>query len=701
MYLPFCKDWGNDRNMTFGTYTFSFFPTFSPALMIPLAVILVLLSLFSLLRGGRGSLLRFLCGALLLFALLDPILFIEDRHGEKDVALLLVDRSPSNQLGQRKETTDKALKELKNRLEAFPDIEIKQQEFGRDKDYAENGTQLYDSWRQSLNDINPRRLAGTIILSDGQIHDPLIEKTQDAPTHLILTDDPDAKDRRLKILSSPGFGLIGKELEIRLRAEDLGGSPGEQVEMAMTLNGERLAPENLILGQDHQLHLKIEHPGQNILELSIPQGADEITSINNKAILAIQGIRDRLKVLLISGEPYPGERMWRNLLKSDPAVDLIHFTILRPPNKQDATPISELSLIAFPVDELFIDKLRDFDLIIFDRFQHLGVLPDDYFQGIIDYVKAGGAILEAEGPTSAGQFGLTRTYLGQILTAKPSGEIRSFGFKPTLSDVGHKHPVTANLLDYRTGEWGRWFRQIVADPGEGQTLLNGADQLPLLVLNRVEKGRVAQLLSDHLWMWQRGFEGGGPYSELIRRTMHWLMQEPELEEEHLKASIQDGQMIVTRQSLLHQPKSVSATLPNGEKREIKIEETKPGQAQGRMNISEDGLYRVSDGDKTAFAASGSLISREFDDPRASPLPLKKIIQESGGKIVVSSGLDSSLPKLRRTSEKGAQSGSDWIGLKRNNDYTVTGHKQAPLLPEGAALVIILSAALFTWWREGR
>ena len=107
---------------------------------------------------------------------------------------------------------------------------------------------------------------------------------------------------------------------------------------------------------------------------------------NNRAIAVIEGIRDRLRVLLVSGEPHPGERTWRNLLKADASVDLVHFTILRPPEKQDGTPIKELALIAFPTRELFVDKLDQFDLIIFDRYRRQAVLPMAYLHNVADYV---------------------------------------------------------------------------------------------------------------------------------------------------------------------------------------------------------------------------------------------------------------------------------------------------------------------------
>ena len=136
-----------------------------------------------------------------------------------------------------------------------------------------------------------------------------------------------------------------------------------------------------------------------MVELEVAPIADELTTRNGKAVVAIEGVRDKLRVLLVSGEPHPGERMWRNLLKSDANVDLVHFTILRPPEKAvDGTPINELSLIAFPVADLFGRKIKDFDLIIFDRYSSQAILPRFYLDNIVAYVREGGALLMAEGP---------------------------------------------------------------------------------------------------------------------------------------------------------------------------------------------------------------------------------------------------------------------------------------------------------------
>ena len=164
---------------------------------------------------------------------------------------------------------------------------------------------------------------------------------------------------------------------------------------------------------------------------------------------------------MVSGQPYPGLRVWRNLLKADPAVDLVHFTILRPPEKQDGTPIRELALIAFPSRELFEVKLKEFDLIIFDNYSRRGLLPLIYLENIARYVEEGGALLEAAGPQFAEPLSLYRTPLARVLPGRPTGETFERGFRPVVTEAGQRHPVTAGLAA-ASGEpdWGRWFRQL-------------------------------------------------------------------------------------------------------------------------------------------------------------------------------------------------------------------------------------------------
>jgi hypothetical protein len=673
-------------------------------LIAALAGSFLLLVGYALVRRARGAVLRFLAGAALTAILLNPSLVQEQRAYQKDIGLVVIDRSPSQSLENRTADAEAAVAKLRESTKNFADLDVRVVETKGGTDHAEKGTQLFDTVREALADIPQKRLAALVLVTDGQVHDVPAQARElgiTAPVHLIMTGDPNGKDRRIVVTQSPTYGLVGKSVDVTFQVDDLGSPPQGLARVTIRRDGPQIADIQAPVGKPQNVPLDIVHGGQTVFEIEVAKGDQELTLANNAAVFAVNGVRDRLRVLLISGEPYPGERTWRNLLKSDPSVELIHFTILRPPNKQDATPINELALIAFPVDELFDIKLREFDLIIFDRFQHLGILPDEYFQHIVDYVKDGGAVFESAGPSSAGQFSLYRTPLEQIFAAQPTGEIRTQGFQPQVTPVGLRHPVTADLLppgqDRPT--WGRWFREMPASSTRGVTVMSGVDGLPLLILDRVGKGRVAQLFSDQLWLWSKGFEGGGPHAELIRRIGHWLMQEPDLEEEDLRATVIDGRLEIRRQSLTTRTEEVTVTRPDGSTEKVKLRDDGRGRATGSIVAADQGLYKVTDGTRQAFAASGALNSKEWSDPRASASLLQPLVDETGGGVQAVS--INGQPSWRRVPADGTMAGNNWLGLRQNADYTVTGVTNMPLLPAWVALLLALGLVMLAWRRESK
>ncbi len=545
------------------------------------------------------------------------------------------------------------------------------------------------------------------MITDGEVHDvpPPDRLAFDAPLHALLTGQPGEADRRLVVKDAPSFGLVGKELTLTVRVEDLPDS-GQNGQARLTLRKDGGPPSSRVIpvGRDVPVSVAIDHGGPNVLELEAEAGAHELTLDNNRAALVINGVRDRLKVLLVSGEPHQGERTWRNILKSDPSVDLIHFTILRPPEKQDGTPIRELSLIAFPIRELFDVKIDEFDLIIFDRYRRRSILPQAYLENIARYVKKGGALLEAAGPTFGTPMSLYRTPLGAVLPAEPTGNVYEEGFLPKVSDIGRRHPVTDELPgDSPDGKqppkWGRWFRHVEAEPHRGVSVMSGLSDRPLLVLNREGDGRVAQLLSDEMWLWTRGFEGGGPQAELLRRVVYWLMKEPDLEENDLRAAVDGNRLIVTRQSLEKDDRPVQVTGPDGLLQTLTLAPQSGGRSSGSLPVAESGLYRVSDGTRTALAAAGALNPIELADVRTTDEKLKPAAQATGGGIHwIGPG---ALPDLRRVAPDRGSAGRNWIGFRANGDYVVTGVKEVPLLPGFLALLLALGTFIAAWRREGR
>ncbi len=694
-------------HLTFGAYSVLASPLVPWPLILALSGIFLLIGVYGIFRHAHGAVMRLILAVLAIGLLTNPSIIEQQRQYERDLALVLVDRSPSQGLEHRQQDADQALSAIKKKTAEMADLDLHVVESTGGSDPSDKGTALVEALHRALADLPPKRLAGTIIISDGQIHDAPADghdPALTAPVHLLLTGDPDAIDRRLLLTETPTFGIVGKNVAVKLRVDDLGSKPdgSSTARLHIRRDGVELPDIDVQIGNETTLQLPLTHGGPSVFEFNVADGPHELTRINNSAVITVNGIRDSLKVLLVSGEPSPGERTWRNLLKSDPAVNLIHFTILRPPAKSDATPINELALIAFPIEDLFRLKLKEFDLIIFDRFQHLNILPDEYFHNIVNYVENGGAVLEVAGPGSAGQFSLYQTPVAEIFGALPTGqEMLTGGFKPKLTELGRRHPVTAGLLAGDAAgskpdadpSWGRWFRQLPVTAGRGTTVMTGLNGLPLLILEHQGKGRVAQLLSDQIWLWSHGYEGGGPHAELIRRIAHWLMAEPELEEEDLRATIVDGKLEITRQSLGTDLPMLTVTHPDGRQEQVKLAAADQGHATATLAAGAPGLYRVSDGQRQAFAAGGSLNALEFRDPRASPLPLAKLVQTTGGGVVSYS--KQGIPELRRVAAGDEMAGNGWFGLRENRDYVVTGIRQTPLLPVWVALFLALGLMLLT------
>lgn len=666
---------------------------------------------FLILRGIPGSAFRAALVALLLLGLANPSILEERRRPNPDVALLIVDETPSQAAVGRIDQTRAAADAVEEALARYEgNLEIRRIVLRHDSiaDGA-NGTLVTAAAREALADTPARRYAGTILITDGQVHDAgSLSDLPPGPLHALIAGERDTPDRRLVVVEAPSFGVVDEKIEAIIRIDDPTAAPGDTVRPTLSVDGSPQRIERIPFNEDVAVDLTLTHRGPSIVELSVPELPGELSTANNRSVLSVNGVRDRLRVLLVSGQPHPGERTWRNLLKSDPSVDLVHFTILRPPEKQDGTPIDELSLIAFPTRELFEVKLNDFDLIVFDSYRRRGVLPSLYLGNIVDYVHGGGALLDAAGPGFAGPFSLYRTPLGDVLPLEPLGTITERQFQPTVTERGLRHPVTAGLpggpdrsTAATTASWGSWLRQIDVVPRSGDAVMAGVDGQPLITLDRVGDGRVAQVSSDHIWLWARGYEGGGPHAELLRRLAHWLMKEPELEEEDLKA-VADGDQLDIRLRTLEERQDqpvAEVVLPDGARREVPLDPLSDGLFAASIPLTQSGLYEVTESGRTVRTAAGSLNALEQSDLVSTEAILKDPVTRSGGRIHWLA--DGAPPSVRRVEPGRPTGGSGWIGLTRNGDYTVTGLDTAPLLP---GWLLMLTAGLFlalAWYREAR
>jgi hypothetical protein len=664
-----------------------------------------LLALILFASRSRGAVVRTLALVLIALALANPSFTREDRDPLTSVAVVVVDKSPSQNFGDRLQQTEAARDKILEQLHRIPGLEVRVIEAG-EADGETDGTRLFTALNSTLADVPSDRFAGVIMITDGRVHDVPADAGSlgfSAPVHALITGHADERDRRVALITAPRFGIVGQPQTITYRVEDQGG--GESTaQITVRRDGDLVETRNVPVGTAQSVTVPIPHGGQNIVEIEASPLPGELTQVNNRVVVSIDGVRDKLRVLLVSGEPHAGERTWRNLLKSDPSVDLVHFTILRPPEKQDGTPINELSLIAFPTRELFQQKIDDFQLIIFDRYARQGVLPIIYFDNITRYVRDGGAVLVAAGPDYASSTSIWRTPLDAILPAEPSGDVTNQAFRPELTNLGQRHPVTRGLdgAEDKPPHWSQWFRIVDTRSATGTTVMQGPDAKPLLVLSHEGEGRVALLLSDHIWLWARGFEGGGPHLDLLRRLSHWLMREPDLEEEALRLSVSGHDLLLRRQTMADEVADVTLTSPSGATRTLKLDAKKPGVWESTVSANELGLWRATDGKLNALINVGPANPREYAEVTSTTQVLAPLANATGGdarRLDDGGGLN--VPRLVAVRSGDTYKGDDWLGLKMSNASVVRGVGVLPVFAGLLGLLLLLGSLASTWVREGR
>lgn len=700
---------------------------FDPALPVWLIAVLVAASVLAaapaVIRRARGWPWRVAAIAVLVAWLTGPRLIRETWQDLPDIGLMVLDQSASMRVNGRAAEAQAAAARLRAEALKFPGLELRTVTVGD----SDSGTKLFAALDRTLAEVPRGRLAGVIAITDGEVAD--VPKAapgslKDAPFSLVIPGQGEEIDRSLELRAAPAYGIVGKSATLEVEVVDHGVTqPAGAAEITIQRNGAPAEVESVPVARPVKIEVPITRAGPTVVALKVNTLKGEVSTLNNSVVATINGVRDRLHVLLVSGEPNPGVRAWRRLLKSDPSVDLVHFTILRPPDKEDGTPLNQLALIAFPAHELFVDKLKHFDLIILDQFTNDGLLPPVYLDNIIGYVQGGGAVLMTAGPEFAEPNSLAYTPLSSVLPAKPvpgSNGVATGAFRPLLTALGERHPVTADLSGWRaegSPEWGPWYRYDRVTEVHGEALMKTPSGAPLLILNRVGKGRVALLLSDQLWLWARGHEGGGPQAELMRRVAHWLMKEPALEENALTARIEDGRLVVTRRSLSADAAGpVAVTTPDGHKESLSLAATAPGRASGSMPAGMPGVWQVAvpggegadsagiGGDgvgatpKPAFVAAGAADPAELADLRATASRLLPLVQASRGSVHwLGAG---GVPGLRRVDADESGGGADWIGLQRNHAHLITGVSTIPLLPAWAALILLLGMMVLAWQREG-
>lgn len=693
-------------------------PSLSPYILFSMAALCIILGLYGLFRHVRGIIWRALASLLTVIWLAHPQLTRPTWQIQPQDVLLVVDKSPSIHIGERQKLLTEAKKQIEENTKKFTNLHLHELDIGGGNG---QGTHIFEALEQEI--PNYSHLSAIFLLTDGQNHDTpkhLPKMLHDMmghpiPVHLLLSAPHEEIDRHLRILSAPPYVVIGEKAHIRVQVDDTGIAPGQNVDiMERKKDGSSSLIATTHSGEVVNLEIPVTQPGLTLKELFASPLPNEVSLKNNNLILRLQGVRDRLKVLLISGEPNPSARVWRQLLKSDPSVDLIHFTILRSPETVDDTPISDLALIPFPTHELFEQKINDFDLIILDEFHNQNILPEAYLENISQYVQKGGGLLIVSGPEMAEEQSLQETTLAKILPAHIiPNSVTVKRFIPELTKLGMTHPVTSILADppftRPNQKWGSWYRFLKTDHLEGETVLQTEGGDPLLQLAHKGKGRVAMLMSDQIWLWSRGVQNSGPQAELLRRLSHWLMKEPELEEHRLSAQIDAHRLTI---ELYGADKNIEQDAhilsPSHEEFNLPL---KPYGTHGVLKSvymlspqqqEEVGIWTVKHQDLAAYTSMIDTNPLEDTDLRTTAEKLSPIITQSHGGIFWLGSLESlHVPHIRQVMSSDVTYGTNWLGIPLQKASIPGKDHFISLLPNWITLIIILGLLALGWRREGR
>lgn len=627
----------------------------------------------------------------------------------ESIALVVLDQSYSNTINDRSTQSDAALELIGKNLTDLPDVKYRVITAPESNEKFQE-TNLFAAIDKEITEIPPKQRAGVIIISDGNIHDipedlnasEISEKY--GPIHHIITGHKNERDRRIEIIKAPLYGLKGTNAEIEFVVHDTEATAnGQNISVTAKLpNGETLEMRARI-GEKQTINVPIEHAAANPVELFAAPAQNELTIANNRRAVIIQGIRDKLNVLLVSGAPHEGGRYWRSLLNSDPAIELVHFTILRDIDSLDNTPRNEMALIPFPHQQLFHEQLDSFDLIIFDRYRNQGILQDKTYRNIVRYVREGGAILVASGPEYVSDRSIYKTPLGQILIGAPDNDVMETDFVPHRTADGQLHPITRNIdqNQYEGEKWANWLRQIrvKANPDD-KILMDGVDGAPLILIGDEEKGRIIHLTSDQIWLWARGYKQGGPYIDLMRKMIHWLLKEPSLEEGQIELSLAGEYITVTRY-INPDDAPLLYTDPEGTEKPLKLSKTAKRTYTAQVPADKNGLYSFYSGNNRAYIINGAYDTQEQTFMISNAQSMEKIVQQSGGKQVFAD--DMSGLKISAMNPEYVRNYHSFnnIGLRQSQFTETLNVNYAPLFPAWAYLLTFVGIICFAWYRESK
>jgi uncharacterized membrane protein len=418
----------------------------------------------------------------------------------------------------------------------------------------DHGTRLVESLRAVAKDASQQ--SGILIFSDGITNGEQQTLPESAPLPVPvftvgLGEAEGFTDLRIAELKTPEFAFRGREFKLDLVVKATG-LKGKTVPLYFNRGRNLITSHSVTINSDPfeqkvSLSFTPKELGAHSFSLSLPTQPGEQLTQNNHREFKIDVRRDKLRVLTLSGAPAWNYRFLRMALKQDPLIDLVSFVFLRTPTDSVDVPDSQLSLIPFPIDDIFLDELKNFDVVVLDDFSHRSYFNPVYLERLRDFVRDGGGLAMFGGARGFDSGGYGESALREALPVELDGKGKyqhATNLRPTLSPTGKAHPITRLLPDPRSNEeaWSKMpaltaHNQVRA--ARGETLITASGDgpggvVPLLTIGRFGKGRTLALMSDEAWRWNFVAAGNRDtpqhHLKLVRQAVRWLAQEPSFEQ---------------------------------------------------------------------------------------------------------------------------------------------------------------------------
>ena len=355
------------------------------------------------------------------------------------------------------------------------------------------------------------------------------------------------RDISLHDVHAPRLAFENKEVRLDVTLS-VKGYVGQKLPIALTRGGRVISTQSIDVRRDPsrttvQFKFTPRDVGSLLLALETPVQGGELVESNNRVEIPLEVRRNKIRMLTISGAPSWNYRFFRMALKRDPSIDLVSFVFLRTSEDDPGVPTRQLSLVPFPVDTLFLEELKNFDIVVFDNFSANDYFSNYYLQRVYDYVKGGGGFLMFGGEKSFASGGYVRSPVEKMLPVQLMPEkdfIFDQKFIGKLTPAGNRHPITRLSPDPATNErlWSKFpplnQGNLTSPAAEGTVLVSSGEGAtsgaPLLAVRRLGEGRVLSILSDDMWRWNYGMVAAEKtnrlYLRLIAQMVRWLSGDP-------------------------------------------------------------------------------------------------------------------------------------------------------------------------------